>query len=63
MNNTKVVLYPNIARKLLKLGYQIVDVKPKKENRSGTLFIFKVEDGFEEEFNKLMKEFHSEKRK
>lgn len=54
--NTKVVQFPFVARRLLKLGYQIVDLKPKKENRQKTLFVFKVEGEFQEDFSKIMDE-------
>lgn len=57
MEQTKIVVYPNIARKLLKLGYKIVDIKPKKENPSCSLFVFAVEGNFEKDFSKLMAEF------
>lgn len=56
---TKIVLYPNIARKLLKMGYTIVDIKPKKENPVCSLFIFKIEGDFEKDFNELMVEFEA----
>lgn len=63
MKNTKTVMYPNVARKLLALGYQIIDLRPKKEDRKATLFVFRVdEDGkFWRDFNRLMSEFESEK--
>ena len=61
MEQTKVVLYPNVARKLLKLGYRIVDLKPKKENRSSSLFVFEVIGNFEKDFDRLMKEFEAYK--
>lgn len=43
---TKIILQGDLARHLLKNGYQIVDIKPKKENPQSTVFVFKVEDGF-----------------
>lgn len=51
---TKVVIYPQIARKLLHLGYRIIDVKEKKENPEATLFVFEVTGDFREDFDKLM---------
>lgn len=52
-------MYPNVARKLLKLGYRIVDIKPKKEDVKSTLFVFAVEGNFEKDFNKAMSEFET----
>lgn len=36
----KVILNPAIARKLLQLGNTILDIKPNKNNKSETVFIF-----------------------
>ena len=38
--NTKCVFTPFVARKLLKMGNPIIDIKPCKENRDKTIFIF-----------------------
>jgi hypothetical protein len=35
-----VILNPAIARKLLQLGNTILDIKPNKNNKSETVFIF-----------------------
>ena len=59
VEQTKVVLYPNIARKLLKMGYRIIDLKPKKENAKGTLFVFAVEGNFTKDFSDLMAEMQT----
>jgi hypothetical protein len=36
----KVILNPAIARKLLQLGNTILDIKPNKNNKAETVFIF-----------------------
>ena len=59
MEQTKIVMYPNVARKLLKLGYKIVDIKPKKEDARSSLFVFAVEGNFKRDFNVLMREFEA----
>ena len=41
----KSIFSPRMARILLKNGYEIIDIKPFKENRDKTIFIFKNEDG------------------
>lgn len=38
----KLIMSPTMARKLLKQGNEIVDLKPKKENQKETIFIFKL---------------------
>jgi len=39
--SVKLIYTGKIARGLLHLGYQIVDVKPNKNNPERTVFIFK----------------------
>lgn len=36
----KSVFVPGIARRLLKMGHPIYDIKPKKENPDASIFIF-----------------------
>ena len=38
--NTKSVFTPYVARKLLHMGNPILDIKPMKENRDKTIFVF-----------------------
>lgn len=45
---TKIIIQADLARYLLKNGYQIVDIKAKRENPQSTVFVFKVEEGFYE---------------
>lgn len=54
---TKVVIYPVVARKLLKLGYMIIDIKPKKEDLLQSLFVFYVEGCFWRDYDRLMREY------
>lgn len=55
MNKTtkdcQIILSGRLARILLREGYTIVDVKPQKENRERTLFVFKNESGLQERIN------------
>ena len=41
---TKLIMNPIMARKLLKNGNVIIDIKPKKENKRETIFIFDLTD-------------------
>ena len=36
----KIIIKPPIARTLLHMGNPIVDIKPKKENKNETVFVF-----------------------
>ena len=48
MKECQIVLSGRLARILLREGYTIVDVKPQKENKERTLFVFKNEEGLQE---------------
>lgn len=52
----KVVSDASISRRLLKDGYKLIDIKPKKGHERETVFIFKVEDGFTSAFDKYIAE-------
>ena len=47
---TKSVFTPYVARRLLKMGNPIVDIKPCKEDRSKTIFVFEVTEKFKRDF-------------
>ena len=46
---TKVIFSPQLAQWLLHKNYSIVDIKPKREYPNETVFVFKVDEGFEDE--------------
>lgn len=41
---TKSIFTPYVARRLLKMGNPIVDIKPYKEDRDRTIFVFEDTD-------------------
>jgi hypothetical protein len=54
----KIVIKPSIARKLLKLGYKIIDIKPKKDENGDTdftrcVFLFEYTDELESKIKEL----------
>lgn len=46
----KEIFTPYVARRLLNMGNPIYDIKPQKENRDKTIFVFEIT----EKFNKDM---------
>ena len=38
----KEIFTPYVARRLLKMGNPIYDIKPKKEDRNQTIFVFEI---------------------
>lgn len=45
-NEYKEIFTPYVARRLLRMGNPIVDIKPDKNNRDKTIFVFEVTDKF-----------------
>lgn len=42
----KEIFTPYVARRLLKMGNPIVDIKPDKNNRDKTIFVFRITEKF-----------------
>lgn len=45
---TKLIFSPQLAQWLLNNNYNIVDIKPKRNYPNETVFVFKVENNFED---------------
>ena len=43
---TKVIFNTSIARQLLHKGHEIIDIKPSKDNREETWFVFNCTEQF-----------------
>ena len=43
----KEIFTPYVARRLLRMGNPIYDIKPQKENRDKTIFVFEITEKFE----------------
>lgn len=54
--STVLVYYAAMAKQLLKLGYQIVDLKKDKFDKDGkkTVFVFKNENNLEDVIGKMI---------
>lgn len=48
-----------IAQKLVKEGYQIVDLAPNRRNIDETVFYFKNEKGLEDKIKQYLREFRN----
>lgn len=53
MNTYKSIFKPAIARKLLKMGNKIIDIKAQKEDCNKTIFIFEETEKFKEDLATL----------
>lgn len=47
----KLVFSPIIARRLLKMGNVLIDIKPKKENVNESIFVFENTEKFRRDFS------------
>lgn len=45
----KAIFTPYVARRLLKMGHKIADIRPRKESPSETIFIFEVDETFNDD--------------
>lgn len=55
-NKAKIVFEPQTARKLLKEGCQIIDIKPHKEDKNRTVFVFVNDDNFKKQIAAIIEE-------
>lgn len=55
IKNTKAIFSARTARQLLRLGNTIIDIKPNKENKEKTVFIFRFDDKFKEDLLTLVR--------
>lgn len=55
-NACKVVSDPTIARKLIKQGFNVIDIKPKKRFPRETVFVFEVKGDFMAQLNQYLEE-------
>ena len=67
MNNKKdtrksrLVFDAKMARKLLKQGFVVIDIKPNRENTDKTIFVFENTDEFKVALEKLMEQLKAKK--
>lgn len=48
------VFHPGVARRLLKMGNPIYDIKPKKEMPDASIFLFEVTDKFRSDLAEIL---------
>ena len=57
----KLIFNAGTARSLLKANCQIIDVKPDRENADKTVFVFKNDEHFQKEFERINQEIAAAK--
>lgn len=64
MNDTRksrLIFDAKIARKLLKQGFVVTDIKPNRENTDKSIFIFENTEEFKQALETLMNEIKAKK--
>ena len=56
MREFKLVFNAGIARRLLRMGIPVADIKQDRDNADKTVFVFKNDANFREAFEKINKE-------
>ena len=59
--NSKLIFSPMIARRLLKMGSQIIDIKADHTDSKRTVFVFNKDEKFEQNFNTILNDIADEK--
>jgi hypothetical protein len=58
---SRLIFDAKIARKLLKQGFVVTDIKPNRENTDKSIFIFENTDEFKVALNQVMDEIKAKK--
>lgn len=58
---SRLIFDAKIARKLLKMGFVVIDIKPNRENTDKSIFVFENTEDFKEAFAKIMDEVKAKK--
>ena len=57
----KLVFNAGVARQLIRMGINIADIKADRSNPDKTVFVFKNDDRFQEEFERVNREIAAAK--
>ena len=58
---SRLIFDAKIARKLLKMGFVVIDIKPNRENTEKSIFVFENTDAFQQGLSQLMDEIKAKK--
>ena len=56
---SRLIFDAKIARKLLKMGFVVIDIKPNRENTDKSIFVFENTDEFKVALTNVMDEIKS----
>lgn len=56
MKKSKLIFDAKIARKLLKMGFVVIDIKPNRDNTDRTVFAFENTEEFQQALTQILDE-------
>lgn len=61
MRKSRLIFDAKIARKLLKQGFVVIDIKPNRENTDKSIFVFENTEEFKQALTQIMDEIKAMK--
>ena len=61
MRKSRLIFDARIARKLLKMGFVVIDIKPNRENTEKSIFVFENTEEFKQALTQIMDEVKEKK--
>ena len=58
---SRLIFDAKIARKLLKMGFVVIDIKPNRENTDKSIFVFENTEEFQNTLNEVLDEIKVKK--
>ena len=61
IRKSRLIFDAKMARKLLKMGFVVIDIKPNRENTDKSIFVFENTEEFKQALGQIMDEIASKK--
>ena len=58
---SRLIFDAKIARKLLKMGFVVIDIKPNRENTDKSIFVFENTEEFKQALTQILNEIKEKK--
>lgn len=58
---SRLIFDARIARKLLKMGFVVIDIKPNRENTDKSVFVFENTEEFKQALTQIMDELKAKR--
>jgi hypothetical protein len=58
---SRLIFDAKIARKLLKMGFVVIDIKPNRENTDKSIFVFENTEEFKQTLTQIIDEMKAKK--